>query len=29
MLIKRGLKVITAYGDDLTNATDPSRIMMG
>ena len=28
MLIKRGMKVITASGDDLTDATDPSRIMM-
>jgi DNA invertase Pin-like site-specific DNA recombinase len=28
MLIKRGMKVITASSDDLTDATDPSRIMM-
>jgi DNA invertase Pin-like site-specific DNA recombinase len=28
MLIKRGMRVITASGDDLTDATDPSRIMM-
>jgi DNA invertase Pin-like site-specific DNA recombinase len=28
LLIKRGMKVITASGDDLTDATDPSRIMM-
>jgi len=28
MLIKRGMRVITASGDDLTEATDPSRIMM-
>jgi DNA invertase Pin-like site-specific DNA recombinase len=28
MLIKRGMKVVTASGDDLTDATDPSRIMM-
>lgn len=27
-LIKRGMKVITASGEDLTEATDPSRIMM-
>ena len=26
MLIKRGMRVITASGDDLTEATDPSRI---
>jgi DNA invertase Pin-like site-specific DNA recombinase len=28
MLIKRGMRVITTSGDDLTDATDPSRIMM-
>jgi DNA invertase Pin-like site-specific DNA recombinase len=28
MLIKRGMRVITAFGDDMTDATDPSRIMM-
>jgi DNA invertase Pin-like site-specific DNA recombinase len=28
MLIKRSMRVITASGDDLTDATDPSRIMM-
>jgi DNA invertase Pin-like site-specific DNA recombinase len=28
MLIRRGMRVITASGDDLTEATDPSRIMM-
>jgi DNA invertase Pin-like site-specific DNA recombinase len=28
MLIKRGMRVVTASGDDLTEATDPSRIMM-
>jgi DNA invertase Pin-like site-specific DNA recombinase len=28
MLIKRGMRIITASGDDLTEATDPSRIMM-
>lgn len=28
MLIKRGMRVITASGDDLTEATDPSRVMM-
>lgn len=28
MLIKRGMRVITAAGDDLTDATEPSRIMM-
>jgi DNA invertase Pin-like site-specific DNA recombinase len=28
MLIKRDMRVITASGDDLTDATDPSRIMM-
>jgi DNA invertase Pin-like site-specific DNA recombinase len=28
MLIKRGMRVVTASGDDLTDATDPSRIMM-
>lgn len=28
MLIKRGMRVITASGDDLTEATDPSQIMM-
>ncbi len=28
MLIKRGMRVITASGDDLSDATDPSRIMM-
>jgi DNA invertase Pin-like site-specific DNA recombinase len=28
MLIKRGMRVITASGDDLTEASDPSRIMM-
>src|SRR4029077_12898578 len=28
MLIKRGMRVITASGGDLTEATDPSRIMM-
>ena len=28
LLIKRGIRVVTASGDDLTDATDPSRIMM-
>jgi DNA invertase Pin-like site-specific DNA recombinase len=28
MLIKRGMRVITASGDDMTDSTDPSRIMM-
>jgi hypothetical protein len=28
LLIKRDVKVLTASGDDLTEATDPSRIMM-
>lgn len=28
MLIKRGMRVITASGDDMTEASDPSRIMM-
>jgi DNA invertase Pin-like site-specific DNA recombinase len=28
MLIRRGMRVITTSGDDLTDATDPSRIMM-
>jgi DNA invertase Pin-like site-specific DNA recombinase len=28
MLIKRGMRVITASGDDLTEAADPSRVMM-
>jgi DNA invertase Pin-like site-specific DNA recombinase len=28
MLIKRGMRVITASGDDLTEVTDPSRVMM-
>ena len=28
MLIKRGMRVVTASGDDMTEATDPSRIMM-
>jgi DNA invertase Pin-like site-specific DNA recombinase len=28
MLIKRGMRAITASGDDLTDSTDPSRIMM-
>jgi DNA invertase Pin-like site-specific DNA recombinase len=28
MLINRGMRIITASGDDLTDATDPSRIMM-
>jgi len=28
MLIKRGMRVITASADDLTDTTDPSRIMM-
>jgi DNA invertase Pin-like site-specific DNA recombinase len=28
MLIKRGMRVLTASGDDMTEATDPSRIMM-
>jgi DNA invertase Pin-like site-specific DNA recombinase len=27
-LIKRGMRVITTSGDDLTDTTDPSRIMM-
>jgi DNA invertase Pin-like site-specific DNA recombinase len=27
-LIKRGIRVITTSGDDLTDTTDPSRIMM-
>ena len=26
--IKRGIRVITTSGDDLTDTTDPSRIMM-
>jgi DNA invertase Pin-like site-specific DNA recombinase len=28
LLIKRSMRVVTASGDDLTEATDPSRIMM-
>ncbi|WP_256336855.1 recombinase family protein [Belnapia rosea] len=28
MLARRGIRVITANGDDLTNTTDPSRVMM-
>jgi DNA invertase Pin-like site-specific DNA recombinase len=28
MLIRRGMRVITVSGDDLTEATDPARIMM-
>jgi DNA invertase Pin-like site-specific DNA recombinase len=28
LLIKRGVRVITTSGDDLTEATDPSRVMM-
>jgi DNA invertase Pin-like site-specific DNA recombinase len=28
MLMKRGVRVITAGGDDLTDTSDPSRIMM-
>ena len=28
MLIERKMRLITASGDDLTEATDPSRIMM-
>src|SRR5690348_17017161 len=28
MLIRRGMRVITVSGDDLTEASDPSRIMM-
>jgi DNA invertase Pin-like site-specific DNA recombinase len=28
MLMKRGVRVITASGDDKTDTSDPSRIMM-
>src|SRR5262249_8388341 len=28
LLIKRGVRVLTAAGDDLTDASDPSRVMM-
>jgi DNA invertase Pin-like site-specific DNA recombinase len=28
MLIKRGVRVLTAAGDDMTDTSDPSRIMM-
>jgi DNA invertase Pin-like site-specific DNA recombinase len=28
LLIKRSVRVLTANGDDLTNTTDPSRVMM-
>jgi DNA invertase Pin-like site-specific DNA recombinase len=28
LLIKRGVRVLTASGDDLTDTTDPSRVMM-
>jgi DNA invertase Pin-like site-specific DNA recombinase len=28
LLIKRGVRVLTANGDDLTDTTDPSRVMM-
>jgi DNA invertase Pin-like site-specific DNA recombinase len=28
MLIKRGVRVLTATGDDMTDTSDPSRIMM-
>jgi len=28
MLIKRGVRVLTAVGDDMTDTSDPSRIMM-
>jgi DNA invertase Pin-like site-specific DNA recombinase len=28
MLIKRGIRVVTAAGDDMTDSSDPSRIMM-
>jgi DNA invertase Pin-like site-specific DNA recombinase len=28
ILIKRGMRVITAAGDDLTDTSDPSRVMM-
>jgi DNA invertase Pin-like site-specific DNA recombinase len=28
LLIKRGVKVLTANGDDLTDTSDPSRVMM-
>ena len=28
MLIKRGVRVLTASGDDMTDTSDPSRIMM-
>ena len=27
-LIKRGVRVLTASGDDLTDSSDPSRVMM-
>jgi len=27
-LIKRGVRVLTAAGDDLTDSSDPSRVMM-
>jgi DNA invertase Pin-like site-specific DNA recombinase len=28
LLVARGVKVITAAGDDLTDTSDPSRVMM-
>jgi DNA invertase Pin-like site-specific DNA recombinase len=28
LLIKRGVRVVTASGDDLTDTSDPSRVMM-
>jgi DNA invertase Pin-like site-specific DNA recombinase len=28
LLIKRGVRVLTASGDDLTDTSDPSRVMM-
>ena len=28
MLVKRGMRVVTASGDDLTETSDPSRVMM-
>jgi DNA invertase Pin-like site-specific DNA recombinase len=28
LLIKRGVRVLTANGDDLTDTSDPSRVMM-
>jgi DNA invertase Pin-like site-specific DNA recombinase len=28
VLVSRGVKIITANGDDLTDTSDPSRVMM-